>query len=221
MAKPVKRIHSIIVKRMLDDSPDTSWLGEYSNKATSPYSIDRAHSEDCLAIESNHREAVDLLERIITHVHIDETGSDYYDADAVDLLLDAQQECMECTCSGGDMGRNEYRYFNPSENYAGDTPENIRKYTRQDYERMESLYRGDWCFIGIMAEAQYSIGDNYAPIQELTSGGLWGIESNSGTDYLDEVEAEQLHELKAQLAAIGFSKRAIAEAFKNVQHKEA
>ena len=42
-----KRIHKVTIKRMVDNSPDTSWLGEYSNKQTSEYSIDRAHSLGC------------------------------------------------------------------------------------------------------------------------------------------------------------------------------
>jgi hypothetical protein len=32
-----KRILSIKIKHMVDDSPDTSWLGEYSNKPTSDW----------------------------------------------------------------------------------------------------------------------------------------------------------------------------------------
>jgi hypothetical protein len=44
-SKPTsKRIHKVTIKRMVDDSPDTSWLGEYSDKATSEYSIDREHT---------------------------------------------------------------------------------------------------------------------------------------------------------------------------------
>ena len=42
-----KRIDSVTIKRMLDTNPDTSWLGEYSDKPNSKYSLDRAHSEDC------------------------------------------------------------------------------------------------------------------------------------------------------------------------------
>jgi hypothetical protein len=37
----MKRIHKVTIKRTVDDSPDTSWLGEYSNDSASDYSIDR------------------------------------------------------------------------------------------------------------------------------------------------------------------------------------
>lgn len=139
----------------------------------------------------------------------------------------------QCNCDEhGDMGRNELQYFNPSSNYKDETPENIRKYVRQDYERMESLNRGDWRFIGIRAEAEISlIGtvksgsptlDAYFPSrisQTVTSGGLWGVESDSSAEYFKEIEDEQLAELREQLHAVGFSKRAIAAAFKNVEHE--
>lgn len=35
MSKSMKRIHKVTVKRMFDDSPDTSHMGEYSDKQTS------------------------------------------------------------------------------------------------------------------------------------------------------------------------------------------
>jgi hypothetical protein len=177
-----KRITKVVVKRMLDESPDTSWMGEYGNRAESEYAIDRAHDEDCPSF---------------------------------------QGDSEDCTCNfdGHWSLRSEYRYFNgPVENYKGESPENIRKYIREDYERMESLNRGDFSFIGIRAEAQVHLtGDLF---QEITSGGLWGIESDSGESCLQEIEQEQLSELRAELEAIGFSKRAVSAAFRNIQHSE-
>jgi len=63
-----KRIARVTIKRMTDDSPDTSYFGEYSNRAESEYAIDRAHSLDCQSVEANHRQAVDTLERIIQYL---------------------------------------------------------------------------------------------------------------------------------------------------------
>ena len=37
---------------------------------------------------------------------------------------------------------------------------------------------------------------SYAIIQNLHSGGLWGVESDSGKDYLESIENEQIDELK-------------------------
>ena len=104
--------------------------------------------------------------------------------------------------------------------------------------RLHEYHRGEFHFIGIRAEAEIGIGGHvtHTPInsksgwihtpggytcQTITSGGLWGIESDSDAAYLESVEQEELSDLKAQLLALGFSKRAIATAFKTVEHKEA
>src|SRR5690348_12833774 len=44
---PRKRILSVTIRRMVDTSPDASWLGEYSNSPKTEYAIDRKHSLTC------------------------------------------------------------------------------------------------------------------------------------------------------------------------------
>jgi hypothetical protein len=106
----------------------------------------------------------------------------------------------------GDMNRGEFRYFNPYVNpLTGKTQKekkNLYIDAKRDYERMESLKNGNWCYIGIRAEAEININ---GVIQEITSGGLHGIESDSGRDYIEEIEKEELNNLKSQLKEIGFS----------------
>ena len=47
-----KRILNVDVKRMVDDQPDTSWLGQFSNRAESDYAINhRERSGDRRAYE--------------------------------------------------------------------------------------------------------------------------------------------------------------------------
>jgi len=235
-----KRISKITIKRMTDTDPDTSYLGEYSDRAKSEYAIDRKHSAECLSQETNHREPVDQLERIISYLqaeqHVTGESSTWQSLeDAQTILIDTQDELQECDCNGGDMERNEYRYFNGNvENYKGEPPEDIRKYVRQDYERMERLQHGDWCYIGIRAEATITLNATWensvvskaswhkpiAPEQTITSGGLWGVESDSGKDYLAEIESDELADLRKQLTAVGFSKRAIALACKNIERMD-
>lgn len=217
-----KRILSVTIRRMYDDSPDTSWLGEYSNRPETEFAIDMAHSLDCI---ENTPEVKAKLERIASHI------DDMYNAVCEDekdttweylqSARDTMEELLSCDCNGrGDMERNQYRYFNaPIENYEGELPENIRKYAVQDYERMESLEHGGWCFIGIRAEAEISLSNRLETTQTITSGGLWGIESDSGTPHLESIEQEELADLKTQLKALGFGTRAISKAFQNVQHK--
>lgn len=236
--KNMKRIHSVTIKRMVDESPDTSWLGEYSDHKTSEFSIDRAHSLDC-AVNTGEQEyyvtiydadgdetggAAFPTEKLAEeYAHSNPTEHETYEITKQDA------ECSESGKCHTSWSRHEYQYFNPSFNYVdkagkllgGNTDEDVHKYVRQDFERMESLNDGSECFLGISADAEYSIDSpNGSPIQTVTSGGLWGIESYSDASYFAEVEKEQLAELREQLAAIGFSKRAIATAFKSVERKE-
>lgn len=238
------QILKIVVRHKLDESPDTSHLGEYSRKSTSRFSIDRAHAEDCATQNPLTADAAKTLANArgtVAELQALEPNSDTKEwealEDAYNLLDGLADEVTECDCGErGDMNRNEYRYFNPSFNYVdkdgnpsdGLTPEDVRKYTRQDYERMERLNRGDWSYMGILAEAEIGIpqvtrGTKAQPsylLQSLHSGGLWGVESDSGT-YIEETETDQLAELREVLLGFGFSRRAISKAFTNVEHKDA
>jgi hypothetical protein len=82
---------------------------------------------------------------------------------------------------------------------------------------MERLKRGDWSFIGVRADAEISI-DGIR--QDISSGGLYGIESDSDAVCFAETETEELASLRSQLRALGFGTRAISSAFKNVQRSE-
>jgi hypothetical protein len=47
---------------------------------------------------------------------------------------------------------------------------------------------------------------------EVRSGGLWGIESDSDSDYLSSVAREEVSELCRVLRSLGFSARAVTRA---------
>ena len=247
--KNSKRILSVKIIREVDTSPDTSYLGEYSNSPANEFSIDRAHAEDCGENQAGlmfrdewsywNGSSKDILNRVresienfhtVCSEHIAVTGEDceacqdeWSDQQAIDAVYELEKVAGECDCSGGDMERHQYRYFNPSFNYVTKdgkpramTAEDVRKYTREDYERMERLNRGDWRYLGIRVEAQVQT-HGQSTIQRISSGGLWGIESDSERSYFDEVAQDELRELKNELLAIGFSRRAIAKAFETVE----
>lgn len=71
-------------------------------------------------------------------------------------------------------------------------------------ERLDSFRQGCWHMVGIQASANILIplGCHFVT-QTVTSPGLWGIESDSGEEYLDQVFAEECANLAAMLAAIG------------------
>jgi len=223
---------------MVDESPDTSWLGEYGNRPKTEYAIDRAHSEDCIendsiqkdklgriadAIENDRPICVDHPQQFDCDCDICQEENAYTDA------MDAVRGLAECDCGfSGHWNNREYRYFNgPVENYKGLEPAEIRKYIRQDFDRMESLNAGNWCYIGIRAEARVIVNEkiigpvaSHGIAQTITSGGLYGVESDSGKEHFEETIREELANLKSELLALGFSKRAIASAFKPENIKE-
>jgi hypothetical protein len=75
----------------------------------------------------------------------------------------------------------------------------------QSNQRKES-YGNSWEMLGCVAKAQvsYPCGTNgERRLEWLTSGGLWGIESDSGKEYLREIELGQLEDLACHLCAFG------------------
>lgn len=90
-------------------------------------------------------------------------------------------------------------------------------------DRKLAYIHGDFVFLGIRVEAEVSlcrdaVNNGCWTIQRITSGGIWGIESDSDDSYLKEIENDELALLREQLEAMGFSKRAVSAAFRNVEH---
>lgn len=270
-----KRISKVTIKLMPDTDPDTSYLGQYSDRAKTDYAIDRRHSLDCpinsgrdgklvwyssgngrIELQMTREQAesashsgdcdedtrelskvpaiAEQLARIEPSVLSGELKE--YGAWDAEELKDQDQNLLRllwlaacditeqkgCDCGErGDTDRGGLRYFNANvENYKDETSEQIREYVLRDYERMERLNRGDWCYIGIRAEAKILIpSGGGCLVQEITSGGLWGIESDSEESYFSEVEANELSKLHSQLSAIGFSKRSISTAIQSATHE--
>ena len=189
MENEMKKIESIKKVHTVDDNPITSFLGEYT-KIGRPGVIIRQYDE--------------YYEKIPTEMERDTDGT---------FLC---KKAPEISNRG-----NEYPAFKP---YAGGEKvgtKNYYKYGMQDYRRMEALNNGDFSFLGISAEARVltsTDGQNWL-INTLSSGGLWGIESDAGS-YITEVEDEELENLKVVLKEYGFSDEEITEAFKDVKEAE-
>lgn len=107
----------------------------------------------------------------------------------------------------GDQRRGQHRYFVEG---CGD-PE----YIEQDYKRMED-YGNGWGMLYVYAAAEVSVE---GVTQTIRSGGLGGVESDSGADYFEELKKEELGQLRDQLVALGFSSRAISKAFKDCKDR--
>lgn len=80
-------------------------------------------------------------------------------------------------------------------------------YREQDQKRLDDWIADKWHFIGIRACAHIAVvRSGTGAMYTVYSSGLWGVESDSGEDYLEEVFAEQCEELKADIIAFGNAK---------------
>lgn len=72
---------------------------------------------------------------------------------------------------------------------------------QDDFEdRLAAYKRGEFDFVGVRAEAEVVVE---GVVQTLTSGGLWGVESDSGEEYIESVAVEEYEQLRKVLKTIG------------------
>lgn len=91
------------------------------------------------------------------------------------------------------------------------THKKVLSWIIQDHKRYNKFNNGELCQYGIKAEAEIntSIGGGNWLINHVSSGGLWGIDEDSGNSYFDEVQKEQLEDLKILLKELGFTQEQI------------
>lgn len=88
-------------------------------------------------------------------------------------------------------------------NYEGCTPAETELYVSQDKERIAAYHRGDWHMIGVRAVATVWISrEGYKTNYELESAGCWGIESDSGDEYIESGYQGEVAQLRADIEAI-------------------
>ena len=210
MKKSTNTIERVWIERQVDDYPDTSFLGGYTDKAED-WAICRHCGEFMAIAELPNLRAEEIEDEIYNRENDDVSNQDELQAQIEELKKElANLNLHECPHSS-----REYNYFKP---YAGGEPEGTDNFIedgKQDYKRMEGLNNGNWCFVGITAKAEIQTGSGI--LQTITSGGLWGIESDADKEYIDQVDKEQLENLKQELKSLGFKTREIDKAFLNVE----
>jgi hypothetical protein len=187
-----KRIASIKIVHTLDEYTDTSFLGEYTNNCIRGNII---------------RQYDEFYERIDTGMERDTDGRFY---------------CKKSPDISRYYRNGEHPAFKP---YAGGEKigtKNYYNYGMEDYKRMESLNSGNWYFMGISAIAEINTSNNNKEwlINKISSGGLWGIESDSSKEYIKEIELEELNNLKDVLKTLGFPDDEIESNINNAELKE-
>lgn len=98
-----------------------------------------------------------------------------------------------------------------TQDYSDCRPEDAAKYREQDAERLADYGTSWWC-IGISARATITFREDqsvWSVNQTIVSGGLWGIETDIGDGYFDQVAADEASDLKSMLLAMGLSEETI------------
>jgi hypothetical protein len=87
--------------------------------------------------------------------------------------------------------------------WIGDNPEvSFEEQERKANERMIAWERDEWYYIGIQARAHVTVVCNgTGTMLQFDSPGLWGIESDSGPEYINEVFQEECEKLKEIIKA--------------------
>jgi hypothetical protein len=223
LTKP--KILRVWIEKRPDESPDTSHLGEYQRHIPNGYYIDRETG-------NLHYDADTVVAEVWTNYGRNEYQ---YISGFQHSASSAAKEWAHVDTKGVNQAylNCRYRMNRAHENKKGNLfakykvdgwetavtrEQKIRVlnivYCCEDAYRLETLQRGDWCYLGIIAKAEIQVKGDV--VQVIHSGGLWGVESDSG-NYLEEVAKEQLEELGEQLEAMGIGERAIKHEFKNVK----
>jgi hypothetical protein len=85
--------------------------------------------------------------------------------------------------------------------------EKVMEWAREDQARIVS-YGTEWHNIGIRAVADVRTSENGREwlINHISSGGLWGVESDSDESYFEEVAQDEVSALMDTLQEYGFTK---------------
>jgi hypothetical protein len=80
------------------------------------------------------------------------------------------------------------------------------QYHEQDQARLKAWRNGEWRFVGIRAKATIKIPHGSNPecwiASDLSSPGLWGVESDSDDEYFQQVYQDERDELLRMLAIL-------------------
>lgn len=181
------------IRILPDDNGDISDLGEYHDgrKGIDEWDICRRTGEFVhdMRAEAKAEFLADPANR--------KEWQEYY-ADDYDSFEDYAEDYWEDDFEIPRCDR-EYSFFRPYAAGEKAGTEDFQKYGKQDYKRAED-YGNGWNYVGVRAEATIEVNDRE---QTIRSAGCWGIESDSGPDYLAEVAREEFAQLRADLIALG------------------
>ena len=78
-----------------------------------------------------------------------------------------------------------------------------KKDEASDRKRLAEFENGDWHMVGVIAVAELNVDGT---VQEIRSGGVWGVESDANKAHLASHAKEEYDDLVAQLRILGVKK---------------
>ena len=184
---------SLHIRAELDDDPDVSWLGEFTDVIT----------PGCVL-----RETGELLGDEYTPDEDADGNEIPPPADVTEAPNGRYYYVLARSSYGVHVDRNECCAF-VAGNYPHPQPDEYR-YVLQDWRRLETLCRGDWSFYGIIVSL--SLDDRKATLPntpghyalldpvEIAHASLWGIESDSDDSYIREIVSSLVADCLAQVS---------------------
>ena len=198
------KILSIKIKRETDTNPDTSWIGEYTDKCK-PWNIVCQTGEFC--------EKIDQRKRMVENLESQTEDLGEYENSEIrinQLLARIEKIKNSGPLNYPERNRNHYYFFEAFGSGELTGSKLYREYALRDFEEMEKLQNGDFQFLIVWIEARIQITTN-GPIQTITSGSLGGIDSRMKKDEMQEIIDAQKKDLFDQLSKIGFSEKQLSE----------
>ena len=132
-------------------------------------------------------------------------GLDYND------LLDAENEFdglpEEDRIEDGGILRITSSCAYEEKDYTGEDAKEHFKYLQQDKHRLDT-FGNYWWLMGCVAEVtlEYPIMETSLRLESLSSGGLWGIESDGPEDgYKEDIQKEQYRDLVEHVKTLGIN----------------
>jgi hypothetical protein len=175
-----------------DDSPDLSYLGEYTDKP-GEWQVDR---KECRLLGEYIENETEWMDTELATEKAAELEADGMEVtwNSEDVRGDKQIHSLyywgyEILAADlrSTYERNSYRYFVPGNPYSDVEQSERVKYILQDYERMEDANRGFWSSVGCVVTM-------FIDGEEVAYASLWGIESDCGDGYSKEVEEDLIDE---------------------------
>lgn len=215
------QIKRVWIEHRHDETPDTSWLGKFTSNA-SGWRLDR-----------NTGKMLDESGTVLADKLPANWGSGAYqyidgfqhENGSWDQISDKEVSAAFLSCRYRDnkkngRGNHFARYGVIGWQTAATRSAKVHclnvVYCCNDAARLEDISEGNISLVGVCAKAQIENSESHL-LQVIHSGGLWGIESDSGKDYFGEVALDELASLKTELLALGLGERAIAYAFSKIE----